>query len=266
LEGQFLIVALMTFLIHLISTLSYSVRIVGVRTGRIAVSFALFNIMVLVSRSANALQAPLLAKTVETNIKMGISDDILSFRFILLASAVATVTGGLLIPSFQRIFSRAVIRFSTVKSIPKLVLHSFSKSGVTQFKDNIKLPDKKNLTRFVIVGGMPYKIIILNIVAVAILSVGVLAALYAGYLNPELRTTSSTLSSVVNFFATLLMFVFIDPFLSAMTDDVVMGKYSEAKFRHFIVMMVAARFVGTLLAQFLFIPAAHIIVYAAEFL
>ena len=56
---QVIIVLLLTFLINLITTLSYSVRIVGIRTGRIAISFALFNILVLVSRTANGFQASL---------------------------------------------------------------------------------------------------------------------------------------------------------------------------------------------------------------
>jgi len=38
----------LTFVIHLIGTLAYAVRIAGVRTRRIAVSFALFNVLVLV--------------------------------------------------------------------------------------------------------------------------------------------------------------------------------------------------------------------------
>ena len=70
--SQILIVLILTFLINLITTLSYSVRIVGIRTGRIAISFALFNILVLVSRTANGFQTPLLAKTLENDIKHGI--------------------------------------------------------------------------------------------------------------------------------------------------------------------------------------------------
>src|SRR4029079_14611243 len=106
---QVIIVLLLTFVINLITTLSYSVRIVGVRTGRIAISFALFNILVLVSRTANGFQAPLLAKTVENDIKVGIFDNSATFRLIILSCTVATILGALLIPTFQRVLSRAVI-------------------------------------------------------------------------------------------------------------------------------------------------------------
>ncbi len=59
---QIIIVLILTFVIYVISTLAYSVRIVGVRTGRIAISFAVFNVFALLSRTANTIQAPLLAK------------------------------------------------------------------------------------------------------------------------------------------------------------------------------------------------------------
>ncbi len=56
---QIIIVLILTFVIYVISTLAYSVRIVGVRTGRIAISFAVFNVFALLSRTANTIQAPL---------------------------------------------------------------------------------------------------------------------------------------------------------------------------------------------------------------
>ena len=55
----------LTFIIHLVGTLAYSIRISGTRAGTIAVSFALFNIMILGSRTANTFQGPLLAKRIE---------------------------------------------------------------------------------------------------------------------------------------------------------------------------------------------------------
>ncbi|MBS3775602.1 MAG: DUF2837 family protein [Bacteroidales bacterium] len=73
-------------------------------------------------------------------------------------------------------------------------------------------------------------IFIYNVIAVGIFTVGVLSSLYAGLLEPELRTTSATLSAIANGFATILLFVFIDPYLSGLTDDVVEGKFSETGF------------------------------------
>ncbi|MGK0389012.1 MAG: hypothetical protein ACI94Y_001746 [Maribacter sp.] len=261
---QILIVFALTFIIHLISTLSYSVRIVGIRTKRIAISFALFNVMVLISRTANGFQAPLLASQVEKNIKEGLKGDLSDFRFILLAATLATIIGGVLIPTFQRVLSKSVHQFSIHKSIPKLLIHGFSKSGIIQFRDSLKIPDKKNVSELIKFQDIPKKIFFMNILAVSILTVGVLASLYAGYLNPDLRATSSTLTSVINGSATILMFIFIDPYLSGLTDDVVIGKCSEVVFRKFIIWMVVARLIGTLIAQIIFVPAAEIIAAVAN--
>jgi Alternate to MurJ len=116
------------------------------------------------------------------------------------------------------------------------------------------------------VRGIPPSIIVYNALATALLTVGVLASLYAGYLNPALRVTANSLSPVVNGLSTILLFVFIDPYLSILTDDVVLGKTTEAQFRRCVVLFVASRLAGTLLAQVIFVPAANIIVRAAKLL
>jgi hypothetical protein len=256
---QIAFVLILTFLINLITTLSYSVRIVGIRTGRIAVSFALFNILVLISRTANGFQAPLLASTIEKNINSGQDANLLDFRLIILSCTVATIIGGLLIPTFQRILSIAVEKFSINKSVPKVLFHGFTKTGITSIKENIVMPSSKNIVNLEITADFPWKVFFMNVIAVAIITIGVLSALYAGYFNPEFRTTASSLSAIINGFATILMFVFIDPFLSVMTDDVVLGKTKESLFRKYIVYMVFARVIGTVLAQLMLIPAAKLI-------
>lgn len=260
---QIIIVLILTFVINLITTLSYSVRIVGIRTGRVAISFALFNILVLVSRTANGFQAPLLAKTVENDIKIGVFDNVGTFRLIIFSCSIATVIGAFLIPTFQRVLSKAVINFSIHKSMGKLIFRSFSKAGILYFKDNITIPHKDNVSQIKLGNEFPWRIFILNIFAVAILTIGVLSAVYAAYLNPDYRTTASNLSAFINGFATILMFAFIDPHLSAMTDDVTLGKCSETTFRKYIVYMTIARLLGTILAQLLFLPSAQLLAWAA---
>ncbi|SOD97393.1 lipid II flippase Amj family protein [Spirosoma fluviale] len=263
-SAQILWVLLLTFLINLISTLSYSVRIVGIRTRKIAVSFALFNVLVLVSRTANGFQAPILANIVEKNIRLGRANPIDQFYWVLWMTSLSTLVGALLIPSFQRLFSYAVVHFSRHKSMPGLVLASVSSRGFDLIRSSTVAPSFQNMTRLVDKGPFPWRVFVFNVVAVAVLTVGVLASLYAGYLNPGLRTTSSNLSSVINGLATILMFLFIDPYLSILTDEVAEGKYQEPAFRNQVVILVIARLLGTLLAQLVFLPASQLIVLIAE--
>lgn len=260
---QFALVLLLTFIINLISTLSFSVRIVGIRTGRIAISFALFNILVLVSRTANGFQAPLLSKTVENDIKHGIPGNEMMFRLVIFSCTLASIFGALLIPTFQRVLSRAVLNFSTHRSMSKLIFHGFSKAGIIYFRDNLTIPSKNNISQIELNKEFPWRIFLLNTLAVAITTVGVLSAVYASYLNPEYRTTASNLSAFINGFATILLFIFIDPHLSAMTDDVSLGKCSESIFRKYIIYMSIARMIGTILAQLFFIPGAEFLAWLA---
>ena len=264
-DTQLFVICFLTFVIHLIGTLAYAVRIAGVRTRRIAISFALFNILVLVSRTSNSFQGPFLAKRIEENIVAGVSHALLDdFRWILMSATIATVVGALLIPTFQRIFSRAVLHFQVHRSIPQLLLHGFFKGGLAQLKDVTSFPAATNVTQMRAGSGISPWVIIVNIAAVALWTIGVFASLYAGYLNPELRVTSSTLSSVVNGASTIMMFILIDPHLSVMTDDVVDGKTSEPQFRRAIVWLVGSRLAGTLLAQVMLVPAAMVIVFVAK--
>lgn len=265
-SAQVLLVFLFTFIIHLISTLSYGLRIAGIRTGRIAVSLALFNILLLVSRTANTFQAPLLASHVEHNILSGVTAHMTSdFRWLLLAATSATLVGILLIPTFQRLFTRAIEVFGTQRSIPRLLLRGLSRSGLRQIMNAGSIPAKRNLTELDLQSA-PWRIIIANALATALLTVGVLASLYAGYLQPDLRMTANNLSPVINALSTVLLFVFIDPYLSLLTDDVVNGQVSEARFRKCITLFALSRLAGTVIAQIIFIPAARVIVFVAKLL
>jgi hypothetical protein len=95
-------------------------------------------------------------------------------------------------------------------------------------------------------------------------TVGVFAALYAGYLAPEFRATASNLSGVINGGATILLFAIVDPFLAMLTDDVVGGRSTEPIFRRAVVWMLGSRLVGTALAQIIFLPSAHLIATLAH--
>jgi hypothetical protein len=264
-DTQLLFICFLTFIIHLIGTLAYSVRIAGVRTRRIAVSFALFSILMLLSRTSNSFLGPFLAKRVESNLSGPGALALLSdFRWLLVSSSIATVLGALLIPTFQRLFCRAVLHFQAHRSIPKLVLHAFFKGGISYIRDDVKIPVATNVTEMHKGHGVSMGITLLNVGSVALWTVGVFAALYAGVLDPEVRVTSSTLSSIINGGATVMMAIFIDPYLSGMTDDVVEGKVGESQFRKAIVWLTGSRFAGTVLAQMLLVPSASLIVYVAR--
>jgi len=87
-SAQVLLVFCLLFIMHLINTLSYGLA-AGIRTSRIAVSLALFNILLLVSRTANTIQGRLLASHVEHNIPSRYRRITSDFRWLLLAATCA---------------------------------------------------------------------------------------------------------------------------------------------------------------------------------
>lgn len=194
-DRQLGILFILTFVINLVGSLAYSVRIAGIRTRRIALSFSLFNILVLVSRTANSFQAPLLAKRVERNVLTGMtSHGMADFRWLLLAASLATIVGGLFTPSFQRLFTRAVESFAHSRSIGRMILRALlpvrSDLHPTEHGDT----GGHNLSSRTRQGRVPFGVLAVNTGATAIWTVGVFASLYAAYLNPNVRATTSNLS------------------------------------------------------------------------
>lgn len=101
-------------------------------------------------------------------------------------------------------------------------------------------------------------------ISFSVSSISVLSALYAGCLSPDLRTTCSTLSAVINSISTIFMVMFIDPYLSMMTDDVIRGESTELEFNRYIIFIVGGLIAGSILSQFLLVPASKLIVIIAR--
>ena len=93
-DTQLAVICFLTFVIHLIGTLAYSVPLTGIRTRRIAVSFALFNVLILISRTSNSFQEPFPAERVEQNLAHPVSNSLLvDFRWLLLSATSGRFVG-----------------------------------------------------------------------------------------------------------------------------------------------------------------------------
>lgn len=265
-DAQLLAICLLTAGINLIGTLAYGARIAGVRTRRIAMSFALFNILVLISRMSNSFLGPFLAKRIEVRLAQGGGEALLGdFRLVLASASIAVFVGIVLVPTSQRVFVRAIGYFQEHRSTTRMLLRSATPAGLRTIRDALALPSANQMRSLTKPRGVSWGVLLANCLAQALLTVGVLASLYAGYLNPEFRVTASQLSAVINGLATILLFALIDPQLSVMTDDVVEGDLPEPLFRQAIVWISFSRLAGTLLAQLVFVPAAVAVAWVANY-
>lgn len=114
------------------------------------------------------------------------------------------------------------------------------------------------------IGGIPKRLFVLNILAIAIYTVGVLAAQYASLLT-EYSTTALMSSGLINWFATIILVLFVDPQIAILTDRVMKGTENQTKMTKIVVFLVFSRLIGTLLAQLIFIYAAYYIVWMTKF-
>lgn len=260
-------VALFTFVIHYLDTLSYSVRIAGVRTGHIALATSLFNILFLVSRSANVLQAPLLTNYVEKAIILNETTSLRSnFHFLIFIATLASLAAAVSIPTFHRLMAMVINKFKETGSVPRLILQFFSIKGMTGLTRATKLPSPASLKSICNISGIPFWPVCSNVLVTAFHTIGVLSAIYAGMLIPSYRATALTLSAVVNSMATIVYFIIVDPTVAFVTDQTLCGKTAQGRLRRLVLFLVSGKTAGTLLGQILFLPAATFISLVARFI
>lgn len=263
-DSQLLFLCLLSASIHVISTLSYGLRITGVRTRRIALSLSLFNVLQLASRMSNTLLAPILSKRLEVDLVTGGGHPVADFRWLLVFAAVATAIAGVLIPSFQRFAVVSVGVYERKRSMFRLLFAVFGRRFWTALARSLTWPRPATIRQALRFDGLPPMVTAMNVVGIALISVGVFCALYAGTLQPELRVTATNLSAVVNFGGTMILFGFVDPHFSYLSDRVITGEVSESAFRRAVSTMATSRLLGTLLCQAILIPGAWAIVWVAK--
>ena len=199
-------------------------RIAGIRTRRIAVSLALFSILMLLSRTSNSFLDPFFslafAKRVETGIDQHVAAStlLLDFRWLLFSAS---------------------------------------------------LPKPANVTGLREKSGVSLSMTAMNVIATALWTVG--ASLSTLHRGPVRRRAGPQRARHLQ-----------HPVLhhqrrrhhhdgrlhrhvvSGMTDDVIEGKIEESQFRRAVVWLVGSRLAGTLIAQFLLVPSAVVIVGGAK--
>jgi len=284
---RLLAVALLTALIHLINTLIYSVRVSGVRTGRLATAISMFNVIFLVSSTANMIQGPLLATIVEGAIHRGGLDGAAGaaarqmaftpqyldqlgllageIRLVILAATIGTVLGALLIPASVKAFVGAIMVFEKVGTVPGMLFTALcsprrfmalaGRTGVEQAPGG-PAPAPR-------VQELPVLFLVLNVLVTGIFTTGVLSALFAGALYPDYRASATMLASIVNGLAQVLFATVVDPTAAGITDQALRGERAESDVRRMAYYLAGTRLAGTLLAQALFIPAAYLIRWVA---
>ena len=244
-----------TIVIHAVETSSYSIRLAGVRLKKIAVALSVVGIVLLISRTSNLLQAFLLGGIVD-EAKLDSSIDLENImRLVLLSASVGTLLAIILYPTLTKLFGYVIQNFETDGSFIRMMkTNNIQKLKYT--KKYVRFPKFEMIHRLRI-GGIPKRIMLINMFATAIYTAGVLSALYASFLIPAFATKATTASGLINGFATILLTVLLDPRIALLTERALQSEEGAEAMSKMYAWLMISRLFGTLLAQLLFIPGAY---------
>lgn len=255
----FIKLAILTVIIHVIDTLAYAVRLNSVKSGNFALNMSLFNLIVLISRTANMFQGPALGKLIDLSINQSYNP-IVEIRYIIYATTIGTVLGICLIPTFLKGFSKAVSKLEETGSIPNLVLQSLSMANIKRITRSAVSP-RKSMISNLRYKNIPKKLLLINMLITGIYAIGVLAAYYASTFYPSHRMAIASSSGMINGIASILLTIFIDPKAAIITDEAYRGKRDYGDVKALVVMLIGSKLLGTLLGQFFLVPGAKLITF-----
>jgi len=266
-------VSILICFMAIIDTLALSIRTSGAITKRLAVSLALFNLIVIFARLSNLIQAPIVGNMADKTVvpdpvlnQMLVAQLLIKIRFIIGATTVGTVIGGLLTPSFIRMFSEMIVVFEQVRTLPRTALAMLSPSRLSKLMKCFSNPFNRRVFHYLrLIKNLPWEFLVFQVLVTAFYTVGVLSTIYAAALSPDIRATAVNLSGIVNGIATMLLFILVDPTAALITDQCIndIRKVDDAKAMNLY--LVLARFAGTLLAQFIVVLTALWVLWAAHF-
>lgn len=251
-----LIPMMFTMVIHAADSLSYALRLGGLRTRRIALALSLSGILLLVSRTSNMAQGPMVGRLVDNATSGGHLPFSSQLHWLMAAASVGTLIAILCFPTMVKLASRLVVHFEAAGSIPAMGRRLLSRDKIRNAMHYIT-PPSWTMAKRLVQHGMPRRLMALNVAVTAIYTTGVLSSLYAAYLYPDRAVAASQSTGLINGMATILLTILIDPRISLLSDKSLRGEIRLDRMNQIYGCMLVSRLFGTLLAQLLLIPFAY---------
>lgn len=266
--GKVIIISLFLLIITMIETLAYSTRISGVRVKLIATALSLFGTLVIVSRFSTMIQQPLTAKLIAEVPKNSNPLNYIEeqYRILIWVTTLGVLFGILLFPTFINIFSRAIIQLSNQRgSVIALFIKHFNRTGFKKFFMCFRLP-RLTYLKGITLKTIPKRLFVINVIISAVFTIGVLSSIYASMLVPKYSQAALMSSGIINGIATILLTLFIDPKASVLADRVMKKQTDYIYLKSYSLTMISSKLLGTIAAQFLFIPAAYYVAWFAKWI
>jgi len=254
---------------------AYAARYAGVRTHRIATSISLFNLFVTASRLAALFLTPSLGALADNATRSSVVAKLstvppeivtrfdLQMRAIVAAGTLGTMLGGLLLPMFIYLFMRGIRAFERRNSVFRALVRLGDPRVMMDVMSSIRLPELNTVLAYTR-EAVPLKLLLGNLIVMAIYAIGVPSAYEASVLNLDARTTAAGLSGIVNGIGTIAFTFFVDPTSALMVDQAVKGERSLDSIRAMVIGLTITAILGTILSQLLLWPGAWAISHVAS--
>ncbi len=240
-------------------------RLAGVRSKRVATGLTLFNLFATSSRMLNLIYAPLMGALIDISRRAG---DVIGFerdlRIIIAASTLGAILGGALTPTFAVLLQRGINSFERSGSLIGAILRLGRPTTFASALAEFRLP-QMHMLRYS-PSQLPKPFLFWNVIVMAFWIAGPLAAYYAGVIDPKVTATALLLSGLITGVATVTLTLVVDPTAAVITDQAALGIRPEHDIKAMLLYLVLGAIAGTLLAQLVLWPAAHLIVIVARFL
>ncbi|MBV8425129.1 MAG: DUF2837 family protein, partial [Candidatus Eremiobacteraeota bacterium] len=187
----------------------------------------------------------------------------LQMRLIVAAGTVGTIAGAALLPTFIYLFTRGIRSFERRNSVFRALIRLGDPRVMMDVLSSVRLPEIPTILSYTR-EAVPAKLIIGNLVVMAIYAIGVPSAYYASVLNLDARTTAAGLSGIVNGIGTLAFTFFVDPTSALMVDQAVKGERSLNSIRAMVIALCVTAILGTIVSQLLLWPGAWVIAHVAS--
>lgn len=262
-------------LILLLNGTIYSSRVSAVRTAKVATALAVFNFFSLISRVAGQVYGPFVGAVTDQLTHRGPGEVLggealesleLFNRGLIGGATVGCLLSVLMIPSFVRIYDAIIMEMDKHGELSKVIRMALHPKRWPTIAKTFRAPWKQHVSRAAL-ARLPKGFLYGNVLVLTFVTVGQLAAIYAGAaLAPEVARTATLLSPLINGIATITLSVLVDPSCATIVDDTIKGERTIDDVETMTFWLAIGSVIGTLLAQLLFLPAAWFIGKGAQLL
>ena len=267
-DGRLLFIMALAAVVSMLTTLNIASRPAAIRTKQVALAMAVSSVFFMFTRFANLFYLPILATYVDEATRTGQTDVLYQqIQWVVIGSALGAFISWILLPTFTAVYEKGISGISTRGSMLKMLLALPTPRGIKalikclrspfELKDWLKEDPQQ---KFV----LPKDLLLWNIFATAIWTVGALAALQVSAIYPRLEATSVLLSGLVNSFAAIAFSLFVDPKAAVITDQAVANQRPQSHVLKMSYYLGLGNFIGGLLGLATFPVAIKMISWATE--